>query len=130
MESISTIYDKNNPNKVMIYSGIQGENEDFINDFYLLYDAKENSMDKIDKWNVDQYKYYGKRWKNYVLRKKDPPGFHFAKNSNFLKIPGDIKIEGYENNKEEYIDVLIDYKVNVHFIFQDKKKIDIYRGDI
>ena len=130
MESISTIYDKNNPNKVMIYSGIQGENEDFINDFYLLYDAKENTMDKIDKWNVDQYKYYGKRWKNYVLRKKDPPGFHFAKNSNFLKIPGDIKIEGYENNKEEYIDVLIDYKVNVHFIFQDKKKIDIYRGDI
>jgi anaerobic ribonucleoside-triphosphate reductase activating protein len=34
------------------------------------------------------------------------------------------------NSILDKIDVLIDYKNNVHFIVQDKKKIDIYRGEI
>ena len=42
-----------------------------------------------------------------------------------MKLPKDINIEGYEND----LYLLMDYKNNVHFINQDKKSIDIYKGD-
>ena len=37
VESISTINYKENKDKILIYSGIQGENEDYITDYYYLY---------------------------------------------------------------------------------------------
>ena len=61
------------------------------------------------------------------MKKSDPKGFHFAKNNRFLLIEN-IDIEGYKENNN--IDILIDYKNNVHFIMQEKEKIDIYRGNI
>ena len=128
MESVSTMYYKNDPNLILIYCGIQGDEEDFINDYYLVYDTKNNTMDKINNWNVQQYKYIGKSWKNYTFRKDDPKGFHFAKNSRFLKLPKDNNYNGYNN--QDNIDVLIDYKNNVHFILQEKQKIDIYRNEL
>ena len=120
MESVSTMYYNNNPNLIMIYCGIQGDEEDFITEYYLIYDAQKNTMDRINKWNVQQYKSMGKNWKSYIFKKNDPKGFHFAKNSRFLRLPMNNNYEGY--NYKDNIDVLIDYKNNVHFILQDKQK--------
>ena len=128
MESVSTMYYNNNPNLIMIYCGIQGDEEDFITEYYLIYDAQKNTMDRINKWNVQQYKSMGKNWKSYIFKKNDPKGFHFAKNSRFLRLPMNNNYEGY--NYKDNIDVLIDYKNNVHFILQDKQKIDIYKNEL
>ena len=128
IESISTMYYKQDRNKILIYSGIQGEEEEFVTNYYLIYDTQYNTMDKINKWSVNQYKLFGKIWKDYILKKNDPKGFHFAKNSRFLLLPKKIISEGY--NENDTIDILIDYKNNVHYILQDKEKIDIYRGNL
>ena len=128
IESVSTMYYKQNKDKILIYSGIQGEDEEFVTDYYLLYDARNNTMDKINKWNLNQYKHLGVFWKDYTLKKNDPKGFHFAKNSRFILLPKNCICEGYNSNDK--IDILIDYKNNVHFILQGKEKIDIYRGEI
>ena len=128
MESVSTMYYKNDKSKILIYCGIQGEDEEFITNYYLIYDVKNNTMDKIDKWEVNQYINIEQIWKEYDLNSDDPKGFHFAKNSNFILMEN-YNINGY-NNKEGKINILIDYKNNVHFVFQDKEKIDIYRGEL
>ena len=125
-ESISTMYYRQNPSQILIYCGIQGDNEDFVTEYYLLYNVKNNTMDKIDKWNMQQYKSMGKVWKNYEFKINDPKGFHFAKNSRFLMLPKSGTYEGY--NEKESIDIMIDYKNNVHYILQNKEKIDIYRS--
>ena len=127
-ESVSTMYYKQNQNQILIYCGIQGDEEDFVTEYYLLYDSRNNTMDKIDKWDMQQYKNMGKKWKNYNFKKNDPKGFHFAKNSRFLLLPKNGSYEGY--NEKDPIDILIDYKNNVHYIQQDKEKIDIYRSDM
>ena len=128
IESVATMYYKSNKNKILIYCGIQGEEEEFITEYYLLYDSKINTMDKINKWNLNQYKYLDNFWKNYTLKNNDPKGFHFAKNSKFISLPKKVVCDGY--NENDLIDILIDYKNNVHFILQEKEKIDIYRGEI
>ena len=114
VESISTIPMKDNSDKILIYAGIKGENEDFIVDKYYIFDTKENAIDIINKWKSKMFRFTGTRWRNYTLSKRDPAGFHFAKNSNFLEIPKGIEIDGYEN--ENGINLLIDYKNNVHFV--------------
>ena len=126
IESISTINYHEDKNKILIYCGIQGENEDYIIDYYLLYDTKENTLDLIDKWHNNILKYVGSRWRNSNLSKKDPLGYHFAKNSNFLKLPKKAKIEDYDGD----IYLMMDYRNNVHFIDQEQKFIDIYKNEI
>ena len=128
VESVATFYYKNDKNKILIYCGIQGEDEEFVTDYYLIYDSKNNTLDKINKWNINQFKSIGKNWKEYNLKESDPKGFHFAKNSNFILLEDNYNIKGYD--KRGKIDVLIDYKNNVHFISQDNEKIDIYRGEL
>ena len=128
IESVSTMYYRNDPNLILIYCGIQGDEEDFVTEYYLIYDSVKNTMDKINKFNLQQFKYLGKKWKNYTLKNSDQKGFHFAKNSRFLKLPKNKNYEGYNSNDE--IEVLIDYKNNVHFIQQDKQKIDVYRNEL
>ena len=128
MKSVSTMYYKNNKNLILIYSGIQGDDEDFVTEYYLVYDTKNNTMDKINKWNLQQYKSVGKKWKSYTLKKNDPKGFHFAKNSRFLNLPKNNSYEGYSDR--DNIDIMIDYKNNVHFVLQEKQKIDIYRNEL
>ena len=128
VESVSTMYYKQNMNKILIYSGIQGEDEDFVTEYYLIYDVKNNTMDKINKWDMNQYKYMNQKWKDYEIKDNDPKGFHFAKNSNFILLPESCVPEGYSG--DDIIDILIDYKNNIHFIMQEKHKIDIYRGEI
>ena len=127
-ESVATMYYKQNPNQILIYCGIQGDEEDFVTEYYLLYDARNNSIDKINKWNMQQYKSSGKRWKNYNFKVNDPKGFHFAKNTRFILLPKDNNYEGY--NERDSIDIMIDYKNNIHYIIQEKQKIDIYRSDM
>ena len=126
VESISTMYYKQNKDQILIYSGIQGDEEDFVTEYYLLYNAKDNIMEKINKWKLSQYRFFGKRWKNYNVKKNDPKGFHFAKNTRFLSL--NKTVDGYD--EKDIIDVLIDYKNNVHFILQEKELIDIYRGNV
>ena len=126
IESVSTINYHEDKNKILIYCGIQGENEDYIIDYYLLYDTKENTLDLIDKWHNNILKYVGSRWRNSNLSKKDPLGYHFAKNSNFLKLPKKAKIEDYDGD----IYLMMDYRNNVHFIDQEQKFIDIYKNEI
>jgi hypothetical protein len=127
VESISTIIYKEDNNKILLYAGIQGnDNEDYVIDNYYLFDTRDNSIDLIEKWNNKIMKYVGSRWRFSNLSKKDPAGYHFAKNSNFLKLPKSVNIEGYEND----IYLLMDYKNNVHFIDQDEKAIDIFKSDI
>ena len=128
IESASTMYYKQNMNKILIYSGIQGEDEEFVTDYYLIYDVKNNTIDRIRKWDIYQYKYMGQKWKDYETKNNDPKGFHFAKNSRFITIPQNCVPEGY--NEDDIIDILIDYKNNVHFITQEKQQIDVYRGEI
>ena len=128
VESVSTMYYKQNKSKILFYSGIQGEDEDFITEYYLIYDVRSNTMDKINKWDINQYKNFGKKWKDYKNTDNDPKGFHFAKNSRFILLPDNCIPEGY--NENDIIDVLIDYKNNVHFIIQEKNRIDIYKGEI
>ena len=125
VESVSTVVMKDN--KILIYAGIKGENEDFITDNYYIFDANNNSIDLINKWDTKIMRFTGTRWRNYTMSKRDPSGFHFAKNSNFIEIPKELEIEGYE--KEEGLKILIDYKNNVHFINLEKKIVDIFKGD-
>ena len=122
IESTATMYYKNKEDEIMIYSGIMGDDEDFITEYYLIYNIKNNTMSKIKNWDMKQFKLIGKKWKDYKFRNIDPQGFHFAKNTNFL----------YLNNLGDYSDlnILIDYKNNVHFVEQNKEKIEIYRGNI
>ena len=122
IESTATMYYKNKEDEIMIYSGIMGDDEDFITEYYLIYNIKNNTMSKIKNWDMKQFKLIGKKWKDYKFRNIDPQGFHFAKNTNFL----------YLNNLGDYsdINILIDYKNNVHFVEQNKEKIEIYRGNI
>ena len=127
IESISTMYYRQNPNQILIYCGIQGEEEDFITDYYLLYDVINNTIDKVNKWNMQQYRSVSKKWKFYSFKSNDPKGFHFAKNTRFLLLPKG-NYEGY--NERDPIDIMIDYKNNIHYILQEKQKIDIYRSDI
>ena len=126
IESVSTLHYKENLDKILIYAGIKGDNEDFITEHYFLYDTKENSIDLIKKWDNKILKYTRTAWRNYTLGRREPAGFHFAKNSNFLELPKGVQIDGYDDD----IDLLIDYKNNVHFINQEKKKIDIFKGDM
>ena len=126
IESVSTINYNEDKNKILIYCGIQGENEDYIIDYYYLYDTKENSLDLVDKWQNNILKYVGSRWRSSNLSKKDPVGYHFAKNSNFLKLPKKAKIDDYEGD----IYLMMDYRNNVHFIDQEQKFIDIYKNEI
>ena len=128
IESVSTLYYKQNPNLIMIYCGIQGDEEDFVTEYYLIYDSINNTLDKINKFNLQQFKYQGKKWKSYTLKNSDQKGFHFAKNSKFLMLPKNNNYDGYNSN--ENIEVLIDYKNNVHFIQQDQEKIDVYRNEL
>jgi hypothetical protein len=127
VESVATMYYKNDKNKILIYCGIQGEDEEFITEYYLLYDTINNSINKINKWEVNQYKNLGKIWKEYNLTEDDPKGFHFAKNSNFISLDENINIFGYNDKRKK--DIMIDYKNNVHIISQDKEKIEIYRSE-
>ena len=127
-ESVSTMYYRQNQSQILIYCGIQGEEEDFVTEYYLLYDSRNNTIDKINKWNVQQFKGMGKKWKNYNFKSNDPKGFHFAKDTRFLSLPRENEYEGY--NERDPIDIMIDYKNNVHYIIQDKQKIDIYRSDM
>ena len=122
IESMATTYYKNNKEEIMIYDGIKGDNEDFITDFYLIYNTKNNEMRKIKAWEITQFKLIGKKWKNYKLKKTDPQGFHFAKNTRFLNLDN---YEGYS----DFI-ILIDYKNNIHFVDQKEESIEIYRGNI
>ena len=128
IESVSTMYYRQDNNKILLYAGIQGEDEEFITEYYLLYDVKKNSINKIKKWKVNQYKISDNIWNEYTLTKNDPKGFHFAKNSRFILLPKNYVSEGY--NKNDIINILIDYKNNVHYILQDKEIIDIYRGEL
>ena len=122
MESVATLYYKNKEEEIKIYNGIKGEDEEFITDYYLIYNTKKNEIKKIKSWETKQFKLIGKKWKNYILKKTDLQGFHFAKNTKFLNINN---LEGYSN-----LNILIDYKNNFHFIDQNKEEIDIYRGNI
>ena len=122
IESMATTYYKNNEEEIMIYDGIKGENEDFISDFYLIYNTKNNEMRKIKSWEIKQFKSIGKKWRNYIFKKTDPQGFHFAKNTRFLNLDN---FDGYSETI-----ILIDYKNNVHFVDQKKELIEIYRGNI
>ena len=126
VESVSTMIYKEDSNKILLYAGIQGDNEDYVIDYYYLYDTKDNSINIIEKWPNKIMKYVGSRWRNSNLTKKDPAGYHFAKNSNFLKLSKSVNIEGYDHD----IYLLMDYKNNVHFIDQDEKTIDIFKSDI
>ena len=128
VESVATMYYKNDTSKILIYCGIQGEDEEFITDYYLVYNTTNKTMNKIGKWTVNQYKNIGQLWKEYNLNINDPKGFHFAKNSNFILLDESYNINGY--NEKGKMDILIDYKNNVHFISQDKEQFDIYRGEI
>ena len=126
VESVSTMIYKEDSNKILLYAGIQGDNEDYVIDYYYLYDTKDNSINIIEKWPNKIMKYVGSRWRYSNLSKKDPAGYHFAKNSNFLKLSKSVNIEGYDHD----IYLLMDYKNNVHFIDQDEKTIDIFKSDI
>ena len=126
VESVSTMIYKEDSNKILLYAGIQGDNEDYVIDYYYLYDTKDNSINVIEKWPNKIMKYVGSRWRYSNLSKKDPAGYHFAKNSNFLKLSKSVNIEGYDHD----IYLLMDYKNNVHFIDQDEKTIDIFKSDI
>ena len=48
-ESVSTMYYRQNQNQILIYCGIHGDEEEFVTEYYLLYDSKNNTMDKINK---------------------------------------------------------------------------------
>ena len=126
VESVSTIGYQEDNNKILLYAGIQGENENYVIDNYYLYDCTENSMDIIEKWDNKILKYVGSRWRHSNLTKKDPAGYHFAKNSNFLKIPKSVNIEGYEDD----IYLLMDYRNNIHLIDQEQKTIDIFKSEL
>ena len=126
VESVSTLSYKEDNNKILIYAGIQGDNEDYVTENYYLYDTKENSIDLVEKWNSRIMKYVTTRWRNSNYNKKELAGYHFAKNSNFLLLPKSVNIEGYQND----IYLLMDYKNNVHFIDQDEKSIEIFKSDV
>ena len=115
-----------NDNKIIIYSGIQGENDDYIIDFYYIFDTINKTFSKVNKRVSNQYKYNLYKWKKYKDNEKDLKGFHFAKNSNFLILPKDVVIKNYPENMAA---VLIDYTNNVHFIDDKLNIFDIYRAN-
>ena len=53
IESVSTLYYNHNQDKIHIYAGIQGEEEEFITEYYLVYDTKNNTIDKIKKMEFE-----------------------------------------------------------------------------
>jgi len=74
VESLSNINFMKNKNKILIYTGIQGEKEDYITDYYYLYDTKENSIDLVEKWENRVLSFAGSRWRNSNLTKNYPSG--------------------------------------------------------
>ena len=123
MESVAALYYKNKEEEeIMLYNGIKGDDEEFITDYYLIYNTKNNEIKKIKTWETKQFKLFGKKWKNYFLKKTDLQGFHFAKNTKFLSLNN---LEGFKD-----LNILIDYKNNFHFVDFNKEEIEIYRGNI
>ena len=124
IESVGTIK-FGNDSRIIIYSGIQGENEDYIGDYYYIFDTINKTFAKTNKCAMNQYKYHLYKWKKYKDNEKDIKGFHFSKNSNFLILPKDVIIKNYPENMA----VLIDYTNNIHFIDDKLNIIDIYRAN-
>ena len=131
IESLGGIYNqKFTRNKIILYNGIVGNNQEIMKDFYYEYDMNKNEIKKIKKGISNQYKYknYYKSkigWKKCEFNEEDLKEFIFVKCSNFLHIPKEYKIDGFSSDK---ISVLIDYNNNVHFIIHDPFQIDIYRS--
>ena len=125
IESVGTIKFGNESNKIIIYSGIQGENEDYIVDYYYIFDTINKTFSKVNKCVTNQYKYNLYKWKKYKDNERDLKGFHFSKNSNFLILPKDVVIKNYPENMA----VLIDYTNNIHFIDDKLNIFDIYRAN-
>ena len=125
IESVGTINFENEKNKIILYSGIQGDEEDFIVNYFYIFDTFNKSFNKVNKWITNKYKFYLKKWKKNRSNDKEVKGFHFAKNSNFLILPSDINIKDYPQNMA----VLIDYSNNIHFIDEHQNIIDIYSAD-
>ena len=125
IESVGTIKFGNESNKIIIYSGIQGENEDYITDYYYIFDSINKTFSKVNKCVTNQYKYNLYKWKKYKDNERDLKGFHFSKNSNFLILPKDVIIDNYPENMA----VLIDYTNNIHFIDDKLNIFDIYRSN-
>ena len=125
IESVGTIKFGNENNKIIIYSGIQGENEDYIVDYYYIFDTINKTFSKVNKCVTNQYKYNLYKWKKYKDNERDLKGFHFSKNSNFLILPKDVIIKNYPENMA----VLIDYTNNIHFIDDKLNIFDIYRAN-
>ena len=125
VESAGTIKFENETNKIIIYSGIQGENEDYIINYYYIFDTINKTFNKVNKCVTNQYKYNLYKWKKYKDNELDLKGFHFSKNSNFLILPKDVIIKNYPENMA----VLIDYANNIHFIDDKLSIIDIYRAN-
>ena len=125
IESIGTIKFENKSNKIIIYSGIQGENEEYITDYYYIFDTINKTFSKVNKCITNQYKYNLYKWKKYKDNEKELKGFHFSKNSNFLILPKDVTIKNYHENMA----VLIDYTNNIHFIDDKLNIFDIYRAN-
>ena len=125
VKNISTVHYKEN-NKILLYNGTQGDNEDNVMDNFYLYDTKNNSIDLMEKWNCKIMKYVDSSWRYCNLTKKDLAGSHFAKNTNFLRLPKRANLEGYKYD----IYILIDYINNIHFIDQDQKTVNIFASEM
>ena len=125
VKNISTVHYKEN-NKILLYNGTQGDNGDNVMDNFYLYDTKNNSIDLMEKWNCKIMKYVDSSWRYCNLTKKDLAGSHFAKNTNFLRLPKSANLEGYKYD----IYILIDDINNIHFIDQDQKTVNIFASEM
>ena len=113
-------YDKE-PDKIFIYGGKNGINNDIIEGYYFIYDIEKNNFEKIE--NLD-YK-IKKEFKRFSTKKyqEESKKYFFDKQKQFIELPEHLDFD--KNN--ENICATIDYDNNIHFLTNNRNQINLYQ---
>ena len=126
LKYISTCFNENNPEKIIIYGGKQGRSENILDNYYYIYDINKNIFEKIEGICFNIIKDYKgiNIWKNSdLIENEEKKGFFFDKEKHFIELPEEDKFDGNNNN----ICGIIDNECNVHFLTNNQKNIKVYK---
>ena len=111
------------PNKIFIYGGKKGFNQDLSDEYYYIYDIDKNIFEKIENifFNIK------KEFKRFTVKKneeeKNKKDYFFDKQKQFIIISEEFELD--KNN--ENIGVIIDEENNIHFLTKNRNYVNIFQ---
>ena len=127
LKNISTYINTKESNKIIIYGGKQGRNEQILNNYYYIYNIDKNNFEKVEGlcFNIiKDFKVIINIWKkSELIENEEKKGFFFDKEKHFIELPEEDKNEGYSQN----ISAIIDSDCNIHFMTNNPNNINVYK---